>query len=68
MTRTLNTTTGAKAEGQTLTIARTDAHGEQVRFTGLVFLAEGFAYLRLSGRHDGASITLGGLHTPFPYI
>jgi hypothetical protein len=65
---TLKTTTGAEAEGQTLTISLTDAHSETHRHTGVVALSEGYAHLRCGTGWTAYTLTLGGYHTPIAYI
>ena len=65
----MNTTTPAKVEGQTITIARTDAHGETHHITGIVSLSDGFGYLTVGkGTYREYAVTLGGYHTPIPYV
>jgi len=53
----------------TLTILRTDAHGETFRLTGRVEIADGYGILRVApGTLSEYSVTLGGVHTPFPHM
>jgi hypothetical protein len=69
MTRTPLTTTAAQSAGMTLTILRTDAHGETFRLTGRVEIADGYGILRVApGTLSEYSVTLGGVHTPFPHM
>jgi hypothetical protein len=66
---TLPTTTPAESEGRTLTIGRTDAHGTLHHITGIVSLSDGFGYLTVGkGTYREYAITLGGYHTPIPYV